>query len=609
MKMQTGVLLLAAALVAGMPVAADAQQPGKPGGAPGGRAPHAAPAPRMAAPAAPRMSAPMAPRMSAPMAPRMAAPRMATPHAPAPRMASPHVSPQRMAIPHRQSPPVVNRTVQRQQFRQERALRHERALLQERARSTAETRSKLQAQSPSKLQAQSPSKLQAQSNPQTQKQLQLDTRQQLRAERALRRSEARELRRLPASQRVQRREEIRNAREQRALARQQLTKPDAVQAQSNARTQRANRLNGAPRVTQDAARQGRFAARFAQQAGWSNARNRWANNFAARHAWRRHHRAIFVGWFGPVFWPYAYSDIFDYTFWPYGYEDGYWAYAYDDFFDGLFWGEVGPPADYAYAPSSGAPSVARSGNTGAPRATYAAVQELCKQPGSGITAWPFADIERKVGLNADQKQLLADVRKASQDAAAMFKASCPSENAFPLTPPGRLDAMTARLDATLQAVQTVRSPLEKFYNSLSDEQKERFNQLGPKNTASNAEASVASEAAETCKQPKPGLANLPIEKIEDAVNPTGTQAAELNKLQDATNKAISVLLPACPDETPMTPPGRLDVMEKRLQAMVDAARTVKPALESFYASLTSEQKARFNRIGRSLAETTGQSAN
>ena len=39
-------------------------------------------------------------------------------------------------------------------------------------------------------------------------------------------------------------------------------------------------------------------------------------------------------------------------------------------------------------------------------------------------------------------------------------------------------------------------------------------------------------------------------------------------------------------------------MEKRLQAMIDAAKTVKPALDSFYASLTDEQKARFNRIGR-----------
>ena len=74
----------------------------------------------------------------------------------------------------------------------------------------------------------------------------------------------------------------------------------------------------------------------------------------------------------------------------------------------------------------------------APRVSYAGVQELCKQPGTGITAWPFAEIQRKVGLNDEQKQLLGDVRKAGADAAATFKASCPAENAFPLTPPGRL---------------------------------------------------------------------------------------------------------------------------------------------------------------------------
>ncbi len=121
----------------------------------------------------------------------------------------------------------------------------------------------------------------------------------------------------------------------------------------------------------------------------------------------------------------------------------------------------------------------------------------------------------------------------------------------------------------------------------------------PKKTATNAEASEASQAADSCKQPKQGLANLPIEKIEDAINPTDAQGTELNRLQDATTQAVSIMQAACPDETPITPPGRLDAMEKRLQAMIDAAKTVKPALESFYASLTSEQKARFNRIGSS----------
>ena len=309
--------------------------------------------------------------------------------------------------------------------------------------------------------AQTRSNLRAQTNVQSQQQVQLNTRQQLRAERALRRSEDRQLRRLPPSQRAQRREQIQQSRQQRALSRQQLAQPNSLQTQSNARTLRANRRNGAPRLTADAARQGRFASRFAQRNGDPSWRNRFERT-SARNAWRHGRRAAFVAWYGPVFWPYAYSDVFDYAFWPYGYDDGFWAYAYDDFFDGVFWGEAGPPEDYVY----GEASPQGRGYAGAApdqRPSYASVQALCKQPGSGITAWPFADIEQKVGLNTDQRQLLGDVRKASQDAAAVFKASCPQENAFPLTPPGRLAAMTARLDATLQAVDTVRPPLEKFY--------------------------------------------------------------------------------------------------------------------------------------------------
>src|SRR6478736_6661950 len=568
MTKKTRILVLAVALGLGLPIGASAQQPPHHGGG------KAAPAARAAAP---RMAAP-----HATPAPRMAAPqRMATPHAaPAPRMATPRFAPQRTAGPHhppavtnRNSPAVTNRAAlqrQRQEFRQQRALHQQ-------AQPAAQARTNLQSQ------------------PQNQQ----NTRQQLRAERNLRRAEDRQLRRVPASQRAQRREEIQNARQQRAVGRQQLVQPNALQAQPNARALRENRRNGTARLTPDAARQGRFASRFAQQTGGVTGRNRFWN-VAAHNAWRHGHRARFVAWFGPVFWPYAYSDIFDYTFWPYGYDDGYWAYAYDDFFDGIFWGEAGPPEEYAYAGPSPRPSY---GSASAPRPNYAAVRDLCRQPGSGVTAWPFAEIERKVGLNAEQKDLLGEIRKASQDAAAVFKASCPPDDAFPLTPPGRLDAMTARLEATLQTVQTVRPALENFYASLSDEQKERFNELGPKPTAANAEARDASEATDSCNQPKPGLANLPIEKIEDAINPTDAQEAELNKLQDATSKAVEIMQAACPNDTPLTPPGRLDAMEKRLQSMIDAAKIVKPALDSFYSSLSGEQKARFNRVGQQLSQS------
>jgi ABC-type transporter MlaC component len=177
---------------------------------------------------------------------------------------------------------------------------------------------------------------------------------------------------------------------------------------------------------------------------------------------------------------------------------------------------------------------------------------------------------------------------------------------FPLTPPGRLTAMTGRLQATLDAVKIVQPALDKFYNSLSDEQKERFNALGPKHLATNAEANAAlPQDSKSCSEAKPGLANLPIEKIADVVKPTDAQQDAFKQLQDATGKAVSLLQAACPEDVPITPPGRLAAMEKRLQAMVDAAKTVKPALDGFYASLSNEQKARFDRIGQQLTQTGG----
>jgi len=538
----------------------------------------AAPAPRAAPAARPAPAARAAPQRQAPQraaAPQRAPQRAAAPQRQAPqRAAAPQRAPQRAAAPTRQAAPrVVNRPANAPTRTATPAVQKATPSAAAPAASAAQTRAQLRSQ-------------------QTQ-------------ERTLQQQENRQLRTLPASQRAQKQQEINQQRQLRAQQRQNpnaqntnaRVQPNAS-VQTNARAQGATRRNGTARVTPLVARQGRFAAAFANRGVGANAQaNQRGLRVAAQRAWSRGQRAGFVSWYGQVFWPYAYSDVFDYAFWPNGYDDGFWAYAYDDFFDGVFWGEQGAPQAYAEAePQPGL------------RASNAGVVELCTQPGSGITAWPFAQIQQKVGLSAEQKPLLDDVRSAATKASAIFKTSCPAQNAFPLTPPGRLQAMVGRLQATLEATQTVRPALEAFYNSLSDEQKERFNELGPKTAvAAAAQATTGQAAAEasSCKQPKEGLTNLPIEKIEDVVKPTDAQEADLNALQDATTKAVSIMQAACPDQTPLTPTGRLEAMQTRLQAMIDAANTVKPSLDSFYASLSSEQKARFNRIGRELAQSGG----
>ena len=169
-----------------------------------------------------------------------------------------------------------------------------------------------------------------------------------------------------------------------------------------------------------------------------------------------------------------------------------------------------------------------------------------------------------------------------------------------MTPPGRLRAMTSRISATLEAVRIVRPALEKFYGSLSDEQQARFNALGPDigERSQQPPQQAANAQPDTCGDPKTGLTQLPIERIEAVIRPAGTQKDALEHLSAATEKAVRGLQAACPDDAPLTPVGRMEAMEKRLEAMMQAAKLVQPALDEFYATLSSEQKARFNALGQ-----------
>src|SRR5207237_325853 len=77
-----------------------------------------------------------------------------------------------------------------------------------------------------------------------------------------------------------------------------------------------------------------------------------------------------------------------------------------------------------------------------------------------------------------------------------------------------------------------------------------------------------------------------VDRIEQKVRPDDQQRAELDALRDATAKAADELRNACPAQTPITPVARLDAMAKRIQAMLDAIKTVRPALARLYASLS-----------------------
>jgi hypothetical protein len=324
------------------------------------------------------------------------------------------------------------------------------------------------------------------------------------------------------------------------------------------------------------------------------ARSNFRGQFAAKHIgnpqWARFHRRHFfvIGWFGPLFWPYAYDDFIDYTFWPYAY-DTFWPYAYDDVYVSLF----GP---YAYAGSAYASAPAYREGGRVQRVPAGGVAQICSAEGTGLTDWPIEQITQVVEPNDRQRGFLDELKNATARAVEEMKSACPSD--LPDTPTGRIAAMRIRLEAMLKAVTLVRPALDRFYNSLSDEQKARFNAVPEAAQARRRTARTARTPDQSQACGADVTAPVPIDRIRRAVEPSEAQDSALEALNQATRKAAETLKASCQAEANLTPPGRIAAMEQRLKATLDALDVVQPALERFYGSLSDEQKARFNRLAR-----------
>jgi hypothetical protein len=82
------------------------------------------------------------------------------------------------------------------------------------------------------------------------------------------------------------------------------------------------------------------------------------------------------------------------------------------------------------------------------------------------------------------------------------------------------------------------------------------------------------------------------DRLERLTQPTQAQRAALEALKEAAARASEIARAACPTEPPITPPGRLAAAEKRFEALLQAVRAVRPAMDTFYGALSDEQKAR-----------------
>jgi hypothetical protein len=225
--------------------------------------------------------------------------------------------------------------------------------------------------------------------------------------------------------------------------------------------------------------------------------------------------------------------------------------------------------------------------------TNTAGLESCTGLMPAVTNLPIDQIRQIVHPTTDQKAALDNLSAAASQAREIIKSSCP--DSVPLTPIARLDAAAQRLDATIKAIQIVLSPLEKFYETLSDEQRERFNAMN----GSTKSARSSSDMAALCSQ-QARFIDVPVKRVEQVVQPNAQQQSAFEDLKKAAQKAADQLRSSCPTAVPKSPAARLDTLEAQVSAIAEAIKAIRPNLKNFYASLSDEQRAKFNMMGQGL---------
>lgn len=321
------------------------------------------------------------------------------------------------------------------------------------------------------------------------------------------------------------------------------------------------------------------------------------------------------GWYGPVFWPYAFGDIFAFALWPYDYYDPFWDYGAGWIVSSLFW-PGGEPGYYNYGDARyygdiyGFRTARRDTSTATASVPLQLQQDACGSLGPGIAQLPEGRIEKAIApITDEQRAALNDFVAAMGKGADLMKQACPVD--APLTPPAKLDAVTQRLEAMKSAIGIVRDPLDKLYSLLSDDQRRHFDQallVSPRRSRTATQQAANLDAAKLCSDRGPAFGDLPAAEIEKAISLDDGQRGKLDQLKTVSQKADDIANSGCVSSMPSTVGARLDATEKRVNALIEAANTLKPAVDDFYASLSDEQKARFNSINQTALSSSANPA-
>jgi hypothetical protein len=290
-----------------------------------------------------------------------------------------------------------------------------------------------------------------------------------------------------------------------------------------------------------------------------------------------------LGTVGPLAWPSAYEDVIGFTLWPKEYGERLRVHG------------IGDVLATAFASSASIAARTRANNLQQARAdepNSAPIVPTCGGVDLTSSDWPFAQIASTVELTDAQRGALDHLRTELNEAVASIKSNC--RNDADLNPVERLRAMQNALWTVHDAAQLIRTPLAKFYDSLTDEQKQKF--AAPAQAQTAGRSMSRSDMGRLCDLPS--SPDAPIRQIEQGLRPSKAQRASLELLQKKSFEMGQFLMASCLKPIPATPLERLDAAADRLTALIFAASNVNVALNDFTSQLSDEQKNGLNSLVR-----------
>jgi hypothetical protein len=293
-----------------------------------------------------------------------------------------------------------------------------------------------------------------------------------------------------------------------------------------------------------------------------------------------------------IFWPDAAADLTDYVLFADG-KGRFWTYGYDSIVHAAFTAaDSGDPRGM-----HGQPGAGRLSGVSSQAKTPLASADLCRANSASADAL-IERIERAVGPNASQHDALEQLRRALAQAIERIVAACPAT--MPTTVAERLKAIQDRIWAMHDALLTIRLPFETFYNSLSDELRQRLRREELESAGLTAGASegrgqtVLDQRAPTCTEPAAGTGDRIMRAIAPAAHEE--QRAGLEALRQRLAAMAQLIAGSCPSNAQLDDSmARFAAAKDRLDVMLFVVMSISPVLQQLDGSLEDKQKAGFGQ--------------